>query len=112
VVIRDICDYSDTHKNDMWQGYAAATAAAYAKELLGVIPGNKVLPEAVTPATYTMEQSKNDPVFLEPTDIEAVLKKHALAAQSFINGHGAVMQLLAEKKLISRQRMATEYSAA
>jgi nucleoside phosphorylase len=27
-VIRGICDYSDTHKNDVWQGYAAATAAA------------------------------------------------------------------------------------
>jgi nucleoside phosphorylase len=38
VVIRGICDYSDTHKNDLWQGYAAATAAAYAKELLEVIP--------------------------------------------------------------------------
>jgi nucleoside phosphorylase len=38
VVIRGICDYSDTHKNDLWQGYAAATAAAYAKELLGLIP--------------------------------------------------------------------------
>jgi nucleoside phosphorylase len=38
VVIRGICDYSDTHKNDMWQGYAAAVAAAYAKELLDVIP--------------------------------------------------------------------------
>jgi nucleoside phosphorylase len=38
LVVRGICDYSDTHKNDLWQGYAAATAAAYAKELLGVIP--------------------------------------------------------------------------
>jgi nucleoside phosphorylase len=38
VVIRGISDYSDTHKNDIWKGYAAATAAAYAKELLGVIP--------------------------------------------------------------------------
>jgi roadblock/LC7 domain-containing protein len=38
VVIRGICDYSDTHKNDIWQGYAAATAAAYARELLDVIP--------------------------------------------------------------------------
>jgi nucleoside phosphorylase len=27
VVIRGICDYSDTHKNDLWQGYAAAMAA-------------------------------------------------------------------------------------
>lgn len=38
LVIRGICDYSDTHKNDIWQGYAAATAAAYAKELLTVMP--------------------------------------------------------------------------
>jgi nucleoside phosphorylase len=45
VVIRGICDYSDTHKNDIWQGYAAATAAAYAKELLGVIPRNMEIRE-------------------------------------------------------------------
>lgn len=38
VVIRGICDYADSHKNDRWQGYAAATAAAYAKELLEIIP--------------------------------------------------------------------------
>ncbi|KAM0255135.1 hypothetical protein ACHAQJ_006058 [Trichoderma viride] len=34
LVIRGICDYSDTHKNDEWQGYAAMMAAAYAKDLL------------------------------------------------------------------------------
>ncbi|PWY68509.1 purine and uridine phosphorylase [Aspergillus sclerotioniger CBS 115572] len=38
LVIRGICDYSDTHKNKQWQEYAAATAAAYARELLYVIP--------------------------------------------------------------------------
>lgn len=38
LVIRGICDYSDSHKNKRWQPYAASTAAAYAKELLGVIP--------------------------------------------------------------------------
>ncbi|RYP70200.1 hypothetical protein DL771_005587 [Monosporascus sp. 5C6A] len=37
LVIRGICDYSDSHKNKQWQEYAAATAAAYAKELLSVI---------------------------------------------------------------------------
>ena len=34
LVIRGISDYSDSHKNKAWQKYAAATAAAYAKELL------------------------------------------------------------------------------
>jgi nucleoside phosphorylase len=38
LVIRGICDYADSHKNKQWQGYAAATAAAYAKELLYMIP--------------------------------------------------------------------------
>ncbi len=36
--IRGICDYSDSHKNKEWQRYAAATAAAYARELLAVLP--------------------------------------------------------------------------
>jgi nucleoside phosphorylase len=34
LVIRGICDYADSHKSDDWHRYAAATAAAYAKELL------------------------------------------------------------------------------
>lgn len=34
LVVRGICDYSDTHKNKAWQGYAAMVAAAYAKNLL------------------------------------------------------------------------------
>ncbi|KAK4459808.1 putative ankyrin repeat domain-containing protein [Cladorrhinum samala] len=36
--IRGICDYSDSHKNKEWQDYAAATAAAYARELLQELP--------------------------------------------------------------------------
>jgi nucleoside phosphorylase len=36
--IRGICDYSDSHKDKVWQDYAATTAAAYARELLEVIP--------------------------------------------------------------------------
>lgn len=34
LVIRDICDYCDSHKNKAWQPYAAVVAAAWAKELL------------------------------------------------------------------------------
>jgi len=34
LVIRGICDYSDSHKNKDWQEFAAATAASYARELL------------------------------------------------------------------------------
>ncbi|KAM0189624.1 hypothetical protein ACHAPQ_010500 [Fusarium lateritium] len=34
LVIRGICDYADSHKNDDWQEYAAIVAAAFGKELL------------------------------------------------------------------------------
>jgi nucleoside phosphorylase len=43
LVIRGICDYADSHKNKRWQEYAAATAAAYVKELLYIIPGSQVM---------------------------------------------------------------------
>jgi nucleoside phosphorylase len=38
LVIRGICDYSDSHKNKKWQAYAAGISAACAKEVLSVIP--------------------------------------------------------------------------
>ncbi|OPB45737.1 hypothetical protein A0O28_0093040 [Trichoderma guizhouense] len=42
LVIRGICDYADSHKNKAWQEYAAAVAAAFAKELLLVVPAHAV----------------------------------------------------------------------
>jgi nucleoside phosphorylase len=42
LVIRGICDYSDSHKNKEWQGYAAMAAAVYAKDLLCRISPNRV----------------------------------------------------------------------
>ncbi|KAF5678547.1 ankyrin protein [Fusarium denticulatum] len=42
LVIRDICDYADSHKNKDWQGHAAIVAAASAKELLQYVQPNDV----------------------------------------------------------------------
>ncbi|GKT41642.1 uncharacterized protein ColSpa_01823 [Colletotrichum spaethianum] len=42
LVVRGICDYSDSHKNKQWQGFAAMTAAAYAKDLL-----RQILPDRI-----------------------------------------------------------------
>jgi nucleoside phosphorylase len=42
LVIRGICDYSDSHKNDEWHNYAALAAAAYARELFHVLKPVKV----------------------------------------------------------------------
>ena len=38
LVVRGICDYADSHKNDRWQRYASATAAAFGRELLDYVP--------------------------------------------------------------------------
>ncbi|KAL6818968.1 ankyrin repeat-containing domain protein [Trichoderma camerunense] len=64
VIIRGICDYADSHKNDEWQGYAAATAAAFAKELLMVIPGYEVantrtVKEAISEAVRSAVQAES-----------------------------------------------------
>ncbi|CEL11677.1 hypothetical protein ASPCAL14777 [Aspergillus calidoustus] len=45
LVIRGICDYADSHKNEKWQGYAALAAASYAKELLSYVPYGQVSQE-------------------------------------------------------------------
>lgn len=45
LVIRGICDYSDSHKSKEWQGFAAMAAAAYAKDLLGILLPSKVQAE-------------------------------------------------------------------
>ncbi|KAF9639619.1 hypothetical protein BFW01_g11425 [Lasiodiplodia theobromae] len=42
LVIRGICDYADSHKNKQWQGFAAMTAVAYAKDLLNHVAPNRV----------------------------------------------------------------------
>ncbi|KAF5672111.1 zinc finger protein [Fusarium circinatum] len=34
IVVKGICDYSDSHKNKVWQDFAAATAASVAKAIL------------------------------------------------------------------------------
>jgi nucleoside phosphorylase len=43
LVIRGICDYADSHNDKRWQPYAAAMAAAYARELLYVVSGDQVM---------------------------------------------------------------------
>jgi nucleoside phosphorylase len=53
LVIRGICDYADSHKNKKWQPYAAATAAAYMKELLSIIPPKDVA--RVSPAAGVVQ---------------------------------------------------------
>lgn len=45
IVIRGICDYADSHKDKRWQGYAAASAASFAKEFLGFVKHHELAKE-------------------------------------------------------------------
>ncbi len=66
LVVRGICDYADSHKNKEWQGYAAAAAAAYTKELLLMVP--------VDQKQYTCTSSSMHPDngFKVPLDLSAI----------------------------------------
>jgi hypothetical protein len=57
VIIRGICDYSDDHKNKVWQPYSAVVAAAYAKDLLTVIHVQEV--EIIKPAAEVIEERQS-----------------------------------------------------
>jgi nucleoside phosphorylase len=46
-IIRGVCNYGDDHKNNEWQPYAAAMAAAYAKAVL-----HEILPKGTIPREY------------------------------------------------------------
>jgi nucleoside phosphorylase len=65
LVIRGICDYSDSHKNKAWQGYAAMAAAAYAKDLLSQIASSRIegerkISEAVFGMYYKSKQRRQN----------------------------------------------------
>ncbi|EFQ99445.1 hypothetical protein MGYG_08979 [Nannizzia gypsea CBS 118893] len=49
LVIRGICDYTGSHRPNLWHAHAAAAAAAYAKEVLSFIPtvSKTIIPLAV-----------------------------------------------------------------
>ncbi|KAE8390242.1 hypothetical protein BDV23DRAFT_172567 [Aspergillus alliaceus] len=43
LIVRDICDYADTHKQNSWHYYAAAVAAVYCKALLHKVDSQCVI---------------------------------------------------------------------
>lgn len=59
LVIRGICDYADSYKNKQWQRFAAATAAAYARMLVAIMPPSEV---EKTQAAQQIISHNNHPV--------------------------------------------------
>ncbi|KAK5050833.1 hypothetical protein LTR84_003392 [Exophiala bonariae] len=94
LVIRDICDYSDSHKNKQWQPFAAAAAAAYAKELLLTIPSLqqqnsthmslRMSPESYCePARETSGNNTFNPQSLQPPAGDAAVHQKLLGSLLF-----------------------------
>ncbi|KAH2971614.1 hypothetical protein KXW58_001801, partial [Aspergillus fumigatus] len=51
LVIRGISHYCDSHNNDQWEGFAAAAAAAYARQLFFHMPIDEVKLQTIVPST-------------------------------------------------------------
>ncbi|KAJ5481351.1 hypothetical protein N7475_000163 [Penicillium sp. IBT 31633x] len=73
LVLRGICDYADSHKNKNWQGYAAATASAYAKEVLYSVPSS--VAGISSSGTHTLKQM--GPISTPPSKFVATNDLHA-----------------------------------
>ena len=79
LVIRGICDYSDSHKNKQWQGYAALTAAAYAKILLSVVSVNQSRKNQASRKACWMVPFERNPRFLGRHNEVARLEQRILS---------------------------------
>ncbi|KAF2175810.1 purine and uridine phosphorylase [Zopfia rhizophila CBS 207.26] len=76
LVIRGICDYADSHKNKTWQAFAAAAAAACAKEVLSVIP------------TAEIEKSRTaDEIIKEKDVLDSILNRLPYAGNAPFNSY-------------------------
>jgi hypothetical protein len=56
LVIRGISNYSNSHKQKEWQGYAALTVAAYAQQLLSFVSPTQHMPSS-SQVTYILTRS-------------------------------------------------------
>ncbi|KAH7205642.1 ankyrin repeat-containing domain protein [Fusarium oxysporum] len=91
LVIRGICDYSDSHKNKGWQEYAALVAASYAKELLTSIP-----PQLLQPSKRRKAQKPTapEPLSSEVDDClrEMFVTDSSLDRESILDAKGDICE--------------------
>ncbi|KAK4937727.1 hypothetical protein LTR66_015162 [Elasticomyces elasticus] len=105
LVIRGICDYADSHKNDRWQRYASATAAAYAKELLSFVPVSEV--EETQKALEVLQKGLR----VVKQSIEAV-QQTAVATEAITNSINSDLHLEKIKRWISPPDQSTNFNHA
>ncbi|KAK2063232.1 ankyrin repeat protein [Colletotrichum caudatum] len=82
LVVRGICDYSDSHKNMEWQGFAAMTAAAYAKDIICRILPNQL--EAERKIKEVLESMKESLASIELTTVEMKTQIDRMSSNSHV----------------------------
>ncbi|KAL4986027.1 hypothetical protein BDW68DRAFT_179200 [Aspergillus falconensis] len=96
LIIRGICDYCDSHKQNQWQGYAALTAAAYTKLLLLSMPAYQAYVNLLRSNNiqYWMVPLSRNPKFVgrqdEITKLEGLLALQDGPRRVAITGLGGV----------------------
>ncbi|KAH1523424.1 hypothetical protein KXX21_009246 [Aspergillus fumigatus] len=92
-VVRGISDWADAEKNDVWQEYAAATAAAVAKDLLACLDGSHSIscetqlrdhPAATVLARETVSGLPFLPLVEPPSRLEALLNASPTSLRNFL----------------------------
>lgn len=109
LVIRGICDYSDSHKNKDWQGYAAMAAAAYAKDLLSQIPPNRVEAQIKISDIVLGESMLLGKLFIGPQVLIAVGVQETVNTMS--TNVDSLLQDQERRRAIIELLAATDYSA-
>ncbi|EGU84384.1 hypothetical protein FOXB_05103 [Fusarium oxysporum f. sp. conglutinans Fo5176] len=89
LVIRGICDYADSHKNDQWQRYAASTAAAFAVELLGHVPVRQLKESPRVLEILQSLEGKVDSMShrMQQTDLTSTLDQLPFVAEALFNSY-------------------------
>jgi nucleoside phosphorylase len=95
LVVKGVCDYADSHKNKLWQDFAAATAAAVTRAIieqwpktgrqnLAAVTRTGMLQAPAFLAVYYIPYPKNDEVIQRP-DLVAQLEDSLSAVETSQN---------------------------
>ncbi|KAL6812416.1 hypothetical protein J3E69DRAFT_121560 [Trichoderma sp. SZMC 28015] len=105
LVVRGICDYADSGKNKDWQEYAAAVAAAYAKEVLSVLQISAV--EHMESVKDILANINVELGSIQTAVGEMATRQYAQDHQAFLNWLTPVDYTLQQKDYFSKRQPGT-----
>ncbi|EED22016.1 conserved hypothetical protein [Talaromyces stipitatus ATCC 10500] len=108
VIIKGVCDYADSHKNKIWQNYAAATAASCAKAVLAYwVNGLQQQPQATShPKPSSTVPFERDEMFVGREDIIMSIKNAVQEGSGWTSKRAALVGLGG----VGKSQIAIEYT--